>query len=240
MKNGTKMSAESRLKMSLAKKDKPSPHRGKKRSEETKHKISEKLKGKPGTWIGRKHTEESKKRMSEVHKAIGGHIPSFTGHKHTADARIRMSEKHRGNKYSLGHKTPPEVRAKISASLIGNQRRTGIFHSEGTKQKMRRPNNYGEKMGHPRKIEYGLGWGRIAVNIRARDKYICQKCYTGEFRYCRVPDVHHIIPFYDCVAAGLYPHHPHNLISLCRKCHRWAENHLALSMPLFFNMTTRM
>jgi len=62
MKNGTKMSAESRLKMSLAKKDKPSPHRGKKRSEETKHKISEKLKGKPGTWIGRKHTEESKKR----------------------------------------------------------------------------------------------------------------------------------------------------------------------------------
>ena len=59
---GTKMSEETKRKMSKAQKGKNNPRYGKPVTEETRRKISEAKKGKS---LGKKHSEETKRKISE-------------------------------------------------------------------------------------------------------------------------------------------------------------------------------
>lgn len=97
------MSAESRLKMSLAKKGKPSPNKGKKASEQTRKKLSESHKGyvmpeeqkrKIGlASLGFRHSLETIKKMSESRK--GEKNPMWEGGKTQKHLLIRMSLEYR-------------------------------------------------------------------------------------------------------------------------------------------------
>lgn len=72
-----------------------------KHSEESKKKMSIKRKGKPSNSKGKKRTEESKKKMSIVH--IG--LPSSRkGKHHTEEAKEKIRQKHLGKKHSEEHK----------------------------------------------------------------------------------------------------------------------------------------
>ncbi len=63
---------ETRKKMSISKKGKPSNRKGKKSSTETKKKISDLTTGEKNPMFGRKHTEETRKKMSEAAKKRKG------------------------------------------------------------------------------------------------------------------------------------------------------------------------
>ena len=76
MPKGFKHSLETRLKISLAKKGKPSGREGKKHSKETRLKMSLAKKGKPAHNKGQKMKEESKRKMSLSH--LGKHISPTT------------------------------------------------------------------------------------------------------------------------------------------------------------------
>lgn len=96
--DGTKgviMSKEARLKMSNAKKGKPSNRKGKHLSEETKEKLRQ-------ANLGKHHSGYSKRKMSESHK---GQIPwnkglvGFNkGHIVSEEARRKISENCKGNR----------------------------------------------------------------------------------------------------------------------------------------------
>jgi len=74
--------------------------------------------------------------------------------------------------------------------------------------------------------DYGPGWGRLRLQVRARDGYLCQVCGAPEQE--REHDVHHKIPlraFMD-VTGGLnlvQANRLENLVTLCPNCHRRAE-----------------
>lgn len=53
-----------------------------------------------------------------------GYPSPMLGKRHTAESRAKMSVSALGNKNSLGHEIPPDVRAKMSAS------HTGLLHTE--------------------------------------------------------------------------------------------------------------
>lgn len=100
-------SEETKLKMSNAKKGKPSWNKNKPWAKEIRKKISEAQKGKPnpikGTTGRWKHTEETKLKMSEKHKGI----------KPSREARLRMSEAQKNKS--------DETKRKISEALMGNK-----------------------------------------------------------------------------------------------------------------------
>lgn len=80
---------ETKLKMSLVKKGKPSPNKGKKMSEEQKVKISEAMKGDLNPFYNKNHTEETKKKMSESKK----------GHKLSEETKTKIAEATKGEKH---------------------------------------------------------------------------------------------------------------------------------------------
>lgn len=65
-------------------------------------------------------------------------------------------------------------------------------------------------------------WSCITGAIAKRDKYICQDCKIDSIEHNTGLDVHHIIP-----RSKGGSDHPHNLKSLCPKCHRKYTKHLA-------------
>lgn len=70
-------------------------------------------------------------------------------------------------------------------------------------------------------------WKSLASGIRARDKYICQKCGKHGPRDGVILDVHHIKPrrmFGPSVSNDVMDA-PENLITLCRKCHEAQPHH---------------
>lgn len=74
---------------------------------------------------------------------------------------------------------------------------------------------------------YGAGWHRARKQVLDRDDYECQICGCGIEALGREPDVHHITPvarFHDHPErTKADAHYTENLISLCRKHHRLAE-----------------
>lgn len=71
-------------------------------------------------------------------------------------------------------------------------------------------------------IEYGRSWWRIRRRALERDDYGCQHCGVGSDELERNPDVHHRRPvrsFDDPEDA----HTMENVVTLCRSCHRRAE-----------------
>lgn len=73
---------------------------------------------------------------------------------------------------------------------------------------------------------YGMGWRRIAKQIRKRDNYECQECGKTQREtlelFDRKLDVHHIEPLstFDSLEDA---NDPDNLKTVCRSCHRRIE-----------------
>lgn len=97
---GVKTLEETKLKISKAHKGISSGMKGKCHSEETKKKMSILKKGKPSPRKGMKVTEETRKKMSESHN---GHTAGMTGKKHSEKTKrkISIAMKHLYNKDSL-------------------------------------------------------------------------------------------------------------------------------------------
>lgn len=108
---GRKMSAEAKLKMSLANRGKNNPNFGKKPSAETIQKRSIALRGEKNGMFGKTHTEEARQKIREAH--LG---------KKLSPERI---QKLRDRRFS------DETKQKIRMSKLGKCR------SEDAKQKMR-------------------------------------------------------------------------------------------------------
>lgn len=68
--------------------------------------------------------------------------------------------------------------------------------------------------------DYGPGWAALCSQIRNRDEHRCQVCGSPEQE--RAHDVHHKIPF-RAFNSHQEANQPHNLITLCKSCHRQAE-----------------
>ena len=161
-KNKTK---EIRLKMSKAKKGKPSPKKGIPLSEEHKEKLRQ-------INLGKKHSPETiekirqanlGKQLSEEHKQIL--IQSRLGSKHTEETKERIRQK------KLGFRHTEETKQKISKNNARNQ--LGKPHSEETKKKISE-NKKGDNNPH-----FGKKWmfnpntnHRICVREDEIQKYI--------------------------------------------------------------------
>ena len=71
-------------------------------------------------------------------------------------------------------------------------------------------------------IDYGQSWWSVRRAARERDDYKCQHCGRDKLELGRNPDVHHLTP----VREFEQPENAHtldNVITLCRSCHRRAE-----------------
>ncbi len=77
--------------------------------------------------------------------------------------------------------------------------------------------------------DYGPGWNKIKDATRARDGYLCQHCRIPESG--RAHDVHHIIPFRKFSTAE-EANRDANLITLCPRCHRLAEQSVMIQSGL--------
>lgn len=109
MKKGSKMSLESRKKMSIAKKLIPTRYwlgRTFSHSTDTKSKMSANRKGRKNSFFGKKHTEETKNKISQSKKG--------QSHPQTLETRKRISETRKKKFRELGYLNSPETRRKIS------------------------------------------------------------------------------------------------------------------------------
>lgn len=133
---GLKMSMESRQKMSLKKKGRPSPKKGCSISQIQKDRLREVNLGKTMSEVtktkiatsskGRKHSEESKKKIGMAH--IGG--KSRLGMAHNEETKKKIGLKSKGRKHTT------EAKAKMSQSRIGNTNWLGKKHSSVTRNKI--------------------------------------------------------------------------------------------------------
>lgn len=85
------------------------------------------------------------------------------------------------------------------------------------------PDNPGWKGGW--EPYYGPNWGAQRKQARRRDGYRCQVCNVHEKKLRRRLDVHHVVPF-RIFGPERYQEANDltNLICLCAKCHKEAEN----------------
>jgi len=77
--------------------------------------------------------------------------------------------------------------------------------------------------------DYGLGWNTLKTAIRLRDKNRCRHCGIQETD--KAFDVHHIVPFRKFDKAE-QANHPDNLVTLCPRCHRLAEQQVHIQSGL--------
>ncbi len=77
--------------------------------------------------------------------------------------------------------------------------------------------------------DYGRGWNTLKAAIRARDKFRCRHCGMAESE--NPFDVHHIVPFRKFDQAE-QANHPDNLVTLCPRCHRLAEQQVRIQSGL--------
>lgn len=77
--------------------------------------------------------------------------------------------------------------------------------------------------------DYGKGWNALKQTIRKRDQYRCQHCGLNESE--KPFDVHHIIPLrrFDNAEQA---NDPANLVTLCARCHRLAEQQVHIQSGL--------
>ncbi len=78
-------------------------------------------------------------------------------------------------------------------------------------------------------IKYGKDWNKICSEVRIRDKHTCQHCGIRESE--KAHDVHHIIPFRK-FGNMEEANKPDNLITLCPRCHRLAEQSVMIQSGL--------
>ncbi len=77
--------------------------------------------------------------------------------------------------------------------------------------------------------DYGKDWNRIREQVRRRDSYRCQVCGAEEIG--RRHDVHHKIPF-RAFASAAEANRMENLVTLCKTCHRRAEQNIRIRSGL--------
>jgi DEAD/DEAH box helicase domain-containing protein len=77
--------------------------------------------------------------------------------------------------------------------------------------------------------DYGKSWNTLKVAIRSRDLFRCRHCGIAEAE--KPHDVHHIIPFRKFDKAE-QANHPENLVTLCARCHRLAEQQVHIQSGL--------
>ncbi|HOZ00256.1 MAG TPA: DEAD/DEAH box helicase [Candidatus Syntrophosphaera sp.] len=73
--------------------------------------------------------------------------------------------------------------------------------------------------------DYGKDWAKITRQIRERDRFLCQHCGVVETETNH--HVHHIIPFKKFATAD-EANAPENLVTLCARCHRLAEQNVQM------------
>lgn len=71
-------------------------------------------------------------------------------------------------------------------------------------------------------INYGKNWWNVRRQALERDQYSCQSCGRNNSELGRNPDVHHLTPVRD-FEEPCNAHFLENVVSLCRSCHRLAE-----------------
>jgi len=76
---------------------------------------------------------------------------------------------------------------------------------------------------------YGNAWNTVKQAVRSRDKFHCRHCGLVETDLPH--EVHHIIPFrkFDNTSQA---NHPDNLVTLCARCHRLAEQQVHIQSGL--------
>lgn len=93
----------------------------------------------------------------------------------------------------------------IAPQVVGKLRALGLWNST--------PNDYGKD------------WPSISVAIRQRDGFLCQHCGVAENDGAH--HVHHIIPLRK-FASQEEGNRPENLVTLCSRCHRLAEQNVQI------------
>jgi len=94
----------------------------------------------------------------------------------------------------------------LSEDTVNRIRAKGLWNND--------PNNYGK------------GWKELCATILERDGFKCRNCgVSGEL------EVHHIVPFRRFEDAG-EANAPDNLVSLCPRCHRLAEQRVHMQSGL--------
>ena len=152
----------------------------------------------------------TKKGRLQLIKNLG---KGFIGMKHTKESKKKMSEN-----LKLQHKNGSRKKSyeKISKAKKGHTHgfKKGIYQGFGFKKGCK-PWNYIDgrsKVVAP--ARYGDDWDKIRLLIYNRDNYTCQKC-GKKMDKNNILHIHHIIPFLETFDNSL-----HNLITLCRTCHR--------------------
>ncbi len=73
--------------------------------------------------------------------------------------------------------------------------------------------------------DYGKDWPKLAAAIRTRDKFCCQHCGIAETDGAH--HVHHLLPLRR-FASLEEANQPENLVTLCARCHRLAEQNVQI------------
>lgn len=122
---GRKISDETKMKMSISRKNRESPMLGKKHSFESKNKISK-------SNLGRMCSDYTRNKLSEANK---GKIGSMLGKKHSEESKLKMSKSLLGNKRNLNNKMSEKHKEilKMCFSKVILDTQTGIFYY-GTKE----------------------------------------------------------------------------------------------------------
>jgi group I intron endonuclease len=118
---GTKMSDESRKKMSNSRKGSNAYWYGKKRTPDTIAKISASRSGQSPWMKGRHHSDETKSRISSANK---GTPSPMKGRHHSEETKIKMSNAKKGK---------PSPRKGMSGGPAWNKDKTGIYSDETRK-----------------------------------------------------------------------------------------------------------
>lgn len=133
------------------------------RSEETKLKMSISRKGKPSNRKGSTHSNETKKKISIANKGI---VSAFKGRKHTEESNLKNSLSHMGRiSPRKGAVLAGETKAKISASKKGQSPpNKGVPMSQEQKDKLsaihkgREAPNKGKLMSDEQKAKLKAAW----------------------------------------------------------------------------------
>lgn len=194
--------------------------KGKPKSEESKRKASVSCRA---AWT-------PEKRAQRAAEYAGSGNPFF-GRTHSSETRERLSESHKGFVQSA------EQRAKISASLIGNQRAKGNSYKLTLEQRARLseskrgPLNYAWKGGitpEQKRIRGSFEYREWRTTVFARDDFACQECGARNGNGSNVYlEAHHVLPF------STHPDerfNPDNGVTLCAPCHRLTDTYGCVAM----------
>lgn len=96
------------------------------------------------------------------------------------------------------------------------------FHKRGvTCQNKPKSNNRKKEENHITRFRSSRLWAKKRLEIKTRDKFLCQNCLkNGKYTFQKL-EVHHIRPISKAWDKRL---DNGNLITLCVTCHKMAEN----------------